>query len=112
MSKRILKMFLLLALAVGLYMATSAKADGGEPKPTRTAQPSQTATNTPSVCVVVTGFYAGTVNLRTCDGTSCEVIRVLTEGERLQVITAGAWVNVITEDGVTGYINSNYCKGK
>jgi uncharacterized protein YgiM (DUF1202 family) len=108
MTKRILTLFLLLALAGGLYFM---QADGGEAQPTATARP-PTATNAPSGCVVTTGFDAGTVNLRKCAGTSCEVIRVLTEGERLQVIATGAWMNVTTEDGVTGWLNSKYCKGK
>jgi hypothetical protein len=36
----------------------------------------------------------------------------VTEGERLQILTAGNWINVTTEDGVTGWLNSKYCKGK
>jgi uncharacterized protein YgiM (DUF1202 family) len=110
MTKKMLAItaFLLLALAVGLYAMTG-KASGGE-----TAQPSRTATNTAAAvtCEVYTGIERGAVNLRSCAGTYCEVIRVLTEGERLAVLQAGLWNNVTTEDGVTGYINSNYCKGK
>lgn len=108
MTKRITTMFLLLALAGGWYI-TQGKADGGEIKPalpTATA----TATNTPEACDVQTGIEGGTVNLRTCAGVSCAVLDIVTEGERLTILTAGAWMNVTTEDGVTGYINSNYCK--
>lgn len=108
MTKKILAMFLLLALAVGLYAMTG-KASGGE-----TAQPSRTATNTAAAvtCEVYTGIERGAVNLRSCAGTYCEVIRVLTEGERLTVLTAGNWTHVTTEDGVSGWLNSKYCKGK
>lgn len=109
MTKRIMTMFLLLALGAGLYFMQG-KAGGGEVKPTQTAQP--TATNTPSGCNVQTGIEGGTVNLRTCAGTSCGVLKVLTEGERLQIIAAGTWMNVTTESGVTGWLNSKYCKGK
>jgi uncharacterized protein YgiM (DUF1202 family) len=112
MTKRITTMLLLLALVVGLYFMQG-EADGGEVKPTATAQPSRTATNTAAVnCEVKTGIDGGTVNLRACGGVSCAVLDIVTEGERLTILTAGNWINVTTEDGVTGYINSNYCKGK
>lgn len=109
MTKRIITMFLLLALAVGAYFMQG-KADGGEVKPTQTARP--TATDTPSVCNVQTGIDGGTVNLRSCGGTSCGVLEVMTEGERLTVITSGAWMNVTTESGLTGWLNSKYCEVK
>lgn len=116
MTKRIFIMFVLLALAVGLYFMQG-KADGGEVKPTQTARP--TATNTLEVCNVQTGIEGGTVNLRTCGGLSCAVVDIVTEGERLTILTAGAstgyaslWMNVTTESGVTGWLNSKYCKGK
>lgn len=110
MTKRLFKITLLLALMAGLYaMTANAKgADNSEP----TAQPSSVPTITPSGCKVQTGVDAGTVNLRSCAGTSCNVLDILTEGERLQVIAAGAWMKVTTEDGVTGWLNSKYCKGK
>lgn len=108
MTKRITTMFLLLALAVGLYFMQG-KADGGEIKP---ALSTATATNTPEACNVQTGIEGGTVNLRTCAGVSCAVLDIVTEGERLTILTAGAWMNVTTESGVTGWLNSKYCKGK
>jgi len=115
MAKRIL--LLLLVLAVGLYlMFTNAKGDGGASDPTQTAQPSQTVqpsqTAQPVTCEVYTGVDGGTVNLRTCAGTSCAVLEILTEGESLDIVTAGLWTQVTTKDGVTGWLNSNYCKGK
>jgi uncharacterized protein YraI len=88
------------------------EADGGALDATQTAQASQTATDTPEACNVQTGIDGGTVNLRTCGGTSCGVLDVVTEGERLTIITAGNWINVTTADGVTGWLNSKYCKGK
>lgn len=111
MTKRITTMFLLLALA-GLFYAMTAKANGGEFAPAPTAQPSRTPTQTPTVCNVQTGIEGGTVNLRACAGVSCAVLDIVTEGERLQIIAAGAWMNVTTESGVTGFVNSKYCKGK
>jgi len=113
MTKRIMTMFLLLALsACGMYVGWQLMTPppGGEVKPTQTARP--TATNTPEVCNVQTGIDGGTVNLRTCAGTSCAVLDIVTEGERLTVLTAGNWTQVTTEDGVSGWLNSKYCKGK
>ncbi len=109
MTKRIMTMFLLLVVAVGLYFMQG-KADGVKAQPTNTA--SSVPTVTPWVCAIQTGINGGTVNLRTCAGTSCGVVKVLTEGERLTIRKAGAWMNVTTEDGVTGWLNSKYCKGK
>lgn len=105
MKQKISIAFVLLALLAG-FVAMTAKAKGGAVGPTQTAQPTPTAT----LCEVTTGFENGAVNLRTCGATACEVIRILTEGESLKVIRAGAWANVATSDGATGYINSNYCK--
>src|SRR5271157_2441636 len=116
MAKYILGMLFVLALFGGLFAyAANATAKGqGAPDPTQatqpTARPSQTAK--PTTCEVYTGIERGTVNLRTCAGTSCAVVKVLTEGESLKVLTAGIWAKVTTSNGVTGYINSIYCKGK
>jgi uncharacterized protein YgiM (DUF1202 family) len=114
MTKKILAMFFFLALAVGLYAMTGKASGGAVVNSTQTAQPSRTATNTAAAvtCEVYTGIDGGTVNLRTCAGTSCAVLDIVTEGERLTVLAAGNWAHVTTKDGVTGYINSNYCKGK
>jgi uncharacterized protein YgiM (DUF1202 family) len=116
MTKKILSMLLLLALAVGLYVTATAKSDSGAVDPTQTAQPtpttqaSQTAKH--GTCEVYTGVDGGTVNLRSCAGTSCGVLDILTEGESLDILTAGLWVNVTTKSGATGWLNSKYCKGK
>jgi uncharacterized protein YgiM (DUF1202 family) len=74
-------------------------------------------TPTAGTCMVSTGLEDGTVNLRSCDGTACSVLAIVTEGESLDIITAGEttgyallWMNVTTADGVTGWINSNYCE--
>lgn len=113
MTKRIFKITLLLALAIGFYaMTANAKGEEMKAEPTRTAQPSATHTTRPAMCEVKTGVDDGKVNLRSCAGTSCEVKRILTEGERLTIITAGLWVKVTTEGGVTGWLNNKYCKGK
>ena len=111
MTKRIFIMFLLLALAVGFYaMTAKAKGDGGAVDPTRTAQAVPTATEAAKTCEVITGVDRGTVNLRSCAGTACNVLDIVTEGESLTIVTAGLWLNVKTLDGVTGFINSMYCK--
>ena len=112
MTKRIFIMFLLLALAFGLYAMTATAKGEGVPGPTRTAQAVPTATEAAKTCEVITGVDRGTVNLRSCAGTACNVLDIVTEGERLSILTAGLWTHVTNADGVTGYINSNYCKGK
>lgn len=101
--KRIIILLALLAFVAGLYAMSASAA---------TVKPTATATATAQTCEVETGYASGAVNLRTCAGTMCEVIRVLTEGDRLTVLAVGAWLKVTTADGVTGYIKSNYCKGK
>jgi uncharacterized protein YgiM (DUF1202 family) len=112
LTKRITIMFLVLALAVGFYaMTVKTKGDGTKADPTQPAQPSQTAESVdPGTCHVFTGVDGGTVNLRTCAGTSCAVLDIVAEGESLDIVRAGAWANVTTEDGVTGFINFTYCK--
>jgi uncharacterized protein YgiM (DUF1202 family) len=113
MKKRILSTFFLLALlfVAGFYvMNANAKGEETNPEPTQTEQPTQTATA--DTCEINTGIPNGTVNLRTCEGTACGVLAILTEGERLDILTAGNWAQVTNADGVTGWLNSKYCKGK
>jgi ABC-type transporter MlaC component len=112
MTKKILVMLLL--LAAGFYaMTAKAKGDRVAVDPTNTAQVLPTATAKPDTCKVYTGVDGGTVNLRECEGAACgAVLDVLTEGESLIIITAGEWMNVTNKDGVTGWLNKKYCKGK
>lgn len=112
MGKRITAISLLLALAVGLYaVAAHAKGERIKADPTQTAQATNTAK--PDTCKVITGVDGGTVNLRECEGASCgAVLDIVTEGESLTILTAGLWVNVTNADGITGWLNSKYCKGK
>ncbi len=116
MTKYILGMLFVLALFGGLFAyAANATAKGqGAAIPTQaaklTARPLETVK--PDTCEVYTDIEHGTVNLRMCAGTSCAVVKVLTEGESLNVLTAGTWAKVTTSNGATGYINSIYCKGK
>jgi SH3-like domain-containing protein len=115
MTKRIMTMFLLLAVVAGFYaMTANAKGQGGvKLNPTQTAQASQTATEAAQTCTVTTGIHNGTVNLRECKGAACgAVLDILTEGASLNIVTAGEWMNVTTQSGVTGWLNKKYCKGK
>lgn len=75
---------------------------------TNTSQPDQ-STPLPT-CKISTGLEAGTVNLRTCASMDCQIIRVLGEGEALEVIASGEWLQVKTGEGLTGYVNSKFCK--
>ncbi len=78
--------------------------------PTPEAMPVQTPAA--DSCNVNTGIDGGTVNLRSCAGTDCSVLAIVTEGERLNILAAGLWTQATNADGVTGWINSTYCKGK
>jgi uncharacterized protein YgiM (DUF1202 family) len=110
MKKRIFSMLLLLALVAGFY-AMNANAKGEDSADlTQTEQATNTAK--PDTCKVITGIDGGTVNLRSCAGTSCAVLDILNEGEtlRMNILTAGKWINIISKRGVTGWLNSKYCK--
>lgn len=107
MSKKILSMLVIVALAG--FMAASANAKQGSGSgPTVTALP--VPTRTPTVCTVTTGLETGKVNLRQCAGTSCGVIALLSDRDPLLVISTGAWLKVRTADSVVGYVNSKLCK--
>lgn len=106
MTKKIFAMLLLLACLAGLYVTAGAQGDRVEAVTTSTAARIATA----EACEVYTGVDAGTVNLRACGSVACGVLDIVTEGERLTIVTAGAWTQVTRADGVTGWVNSNYCK--
>jgi hypothetical protein len=112
MKKKVFILLILFALAGFYAMTATAKGDGGAPDPpTATARidaPSPTAAA--DTCKVHTGIDGGTVNLRACAGAACgAVLDIVTEGESLDIVTAGLWMNVTTESGVTGWLNSKYC---
>jgi uncharacterized protein YgiM (DUF1202 family) len=85
-----------------------------QPTTTRTILSSQlsvTPSPTPQpTCTVTTGYDKGNLNLRRGAGTQYGVIRVLREGETLQVIARGAWLHVIDSQGTRGFVNSKFCK--
>jgi uncharacterized protein YgiM (DUF1202 family) len=84
------------------------------PTPTATTIPTDpprakaSSTSAPS-CTVSTGYNAGALNLRAGAGMGYEVIRVLSEGEALQVLERAAWLKVIDARGNQGFINAHYC---
>jgi hypothetical protein len=73
------------------------------------ARPDRNPTPSPITCTVQTGVPAGNLNIRSGPGTAYPVIGLLHEGESLQVIGAGAWLEVIAGN-LSGHINSKYCK--
>lgn len=81
------------------------------PQPTATAatQP-PTATATAAACVV----SATALNLRYGPGLAYGVKAWLIAREILTLTgkARGAWAEVRTAQNITGWINSNYCKGK
>lgn len=82
----------------------------GTPTASATPETNPTHTPTPQRCTVTTGTPAGLLNLRACPGTDCDVIEVLEEGDRLQLLQLGDWYQVQTEAGAVGFVNSNYCQ--
>ena len=114
--KTVLLLAALAMLAISCSLtngATSGAAILAKPLGTPTAaqidqpiQPAQTPTPAPQRCTV----KAHALNLRACGGTDCGVIFVLDEGDRLIVLAAGDWLNVQTEAGAAGFVNSNYCE--
>ncbi len=112
--KKAIGFLVLLLLAAGWYsLVVSASAAEFTPTATSSTAPSPlpTTTKPAPTCEIKTGFERGTVNLRACGSTSCAVIRVLREGERLTVTAFGTWNAVTTSDGAAGYVNSKFCKG-
>ena len=68
--------------------------------------PSPSPTPSPERCTVTADF----LNLRTCGGTHCGALAVLQQGDLLTVLERGHWLNVKTDTGAAGFINSKYCK--
>jgi uncharacterized protein YraI len=124
-EKRLFKSFVWLMAAIALLIILSscsaATSHPGTPtaKPTlvaaRSAMMTDPTTALPSPtpaqsCRVSTGYNAGFLNLRAGAGTEFAVIRVLHEGEVLQVITRGAWLEVIDGQETRGYVHARYCQ--
>jgi len=114
MQKR--RTLFILALAAALLLAcslTNATTSGaavlntptGAATASQHAQPMQSPTPRPTRCTVTA--YA--LNVRNCGGVDCLVIGTLTEGDTLTILELGEWLQVQTDDGGTGYINSTYC---
>ena len=80
------------------------------PQPAATATQPATATATAAACVV----SATALNLRYGPGLAYGVKAWLIAREILTLTgqARGAWVQVRTAQNITGWINSNYCKGK
>ena len=80
------------------------------PQPTATATQPATATATAAACVVDTTA----LNLRAGPGLSYGVKAWALAREILTLTgkARGAWAEVRTAQNITGWINSNYCKGK
>jgi hypothetical protein len=113
LTKKILTIFvLLLALCYGLTWLLPGEKSVAEPTITPSSVATVPATQTVQVCNVKTGIDEGQVNLRKCEGTACPVLLVLEEGQALTILHAGSWNEVLTKDGMRGWVNSKYCKGK
>ncbi|MCX6083069.1 MAG: SH3 domain-containing protein [Chloroflexi bacterium] len=110
--------FMLFTLMVLIFGVVGALARPDEPAPmaTVTQEPDLMPTKqakaspTPQQCAIVTGLQDGRVNLRSCGSLGCLVLSVLVEGEPLTILQPGAWSQVRTGAGVTGFVNSSFCK--
>ena len=100
-------LILLMLFCYGVFLLLPEKQAKAEPMPTQAPTESTLMRNR---CKVTTGAERGTVNLRRCAGTGCEVLDIVTEGESLDIVKAGLWNEVITDDGIAGWIKSTYCK--
>ncbi len=108
MIKKVFVFFALCVMAGFYAISANAKGDGKAPIPTTIPSPSPT--DALAICEVHTGIDGGTVNLRACEGTACGVLAIVTEGERLDILSAGSWIQATNADGVIGWLNSKFCK--
>ena len=108
---KLVYVFLLLLAGCALPSAQpyAALSNPPTPQPTATAA-TPPATATAAACVV----SATALNLRYGPGLSYGVKAWLIAREILTLTgkARGAWVQVRTAQNITGWINSNYCKGK
>ncbi|MFZ5910402.1 MAG: SH3 domain-containing protein [Chloroflexota bacterium] len=90
------------------YAAMKAPLPTVSPAPSMTMDPQPAAAAARSSCTVT----AESLNLRAGPGTAYPVLTWLSAGQVLTVLEAGPWLEVQTAGGLTGYVNSNYCKGQ
>ncbi len=75
-----------------------------------TIQASPTPTSPPLLCIVSTGYTGGKLRLRDCGSTQCQELDLLDEGETLIIESSGDWHQVTSSSGISGWINSKFCK--
>ena len=78
-------------------------------QPASRSPPTPKPTTTPQTCIVTA---QESLNLRIGPGTSYAVINWLKTGEVLTITNepdVDAWIQVITDTHITGWINSNFC---
>ncbi len=108
-----MKRFYILALAATLLLACGTtvgaavlKMPPKRPQNADSLKSEQTPTTSPLRCTVTAGY----LNFRACGATSCDVIEVLEEGDRLAILELGDWLQVQTDAGAIGWASSNYCE--
>ena len=77
---------------------------------TKTIVPALTATQYAPhrvVAIIDTGIDDGWVNLRSCASTKCDVLDVLHDGDKIEIIARGTW-HFVWHDGLAGYVYSEY----
>lgn len=85
-----------------------------QPSPQPTPQPAATQPPTATATAAACAVSATALNLRYGPGLAYGVKAWPTAGEILTLTgkARGAWAEVRTAQNITGWINSNYCKGK
>lgn len=115
--------WLIAAIALGMLLTSCDPYQGLSVSPTPTTAAPATSTAAipipsinpspaPVLCIVRTGIDAGNLNIRTGAGVTFEVITTLSEGQVLTLndrSPRGDWIQVTTSDGITGWINGQYC---
>lgn len=112
---KIISIFLsvLVLSSLACMQTTAASSSAPTPKPALTAAslaPSAMATESAGSCKVIA---LEALNLRSGAGIDNSVIGWLSPGELLTITNTparGVWIEVITETGAKGWINSNYCE--
>jgi TolA-binding protein len=63
----------------------------------------------PSLCTIRTGNLDGKLFMRAGPGIKFGVTAIILEGQSLSILKLGDWYEVLTSDGLSGWVNSYYC---
>lgn len=102
----------MLACSLSPEMPTAGNAAEIFPTPTITPTGTASTTPAPTNCTIT----AEALHLRDAPNIEGKVIAFLSHGDQLTILTdppaVGVWVNVVTADKLTGWINGGFCERK